>query len=225
MCSSDGTHCLQLTHGPDDGSPRFSPDGRYVAFDSPEHGSEEIFVVESEGGASRRLTFGDSTEVRPSWSRDGKWIYFTSDRSGEYQIWKIRFEGGTARQVTRNGGYEAVEDRDGRAVYYVKRGEEGIWTVPVAGGDERLVLGQGGEGDWSLGAHGIYLLSKGQACNLEYFDFAKRTVSCLRTLPGLNRMALMGLGPEFAVSPDEQWFLYGAVERNERDLMLLENFR
>jgi len=227
VCSSDGTHCSQLTHGID-GSPRFSPDGRYVAFDSVEHGSWDIFVVESEGGASRRLTLEDSAEVRPSWSRDGKWIYFASDRSGEYQIWKIPFEGGTVRQVTRNGGYEAVEDRDGRAVYYVKRGEEGIWTVPAAGGDERLVLGQGEEGDWALGAHGIYLLSKGQTCNLcnlEYFDFAKRTVTCLRTLPGLNRLAMLGVGPEFAVSPDEQWFLYGAVERNERDLMLLENFR
>jgi hypothetical protein len=197
-----------------------------VAFDSLDYGSCDIFVVESEGGASRRLTFEDTTEARPSWSRDGKWIYFASNRSGEYQIWKIPFEGGTARQVTRNGGLEAVEDRDGRAVYYVKRGEVGIWTVPVAGGDEKLMLGQGEEGDWALGAHGIYLLSKGQGCNLEYFDFARSAVSCLRTgLPGLPRLAMWGVGPEFAVSPDEQWFLYRAVERNEENLMLLENFR
>ena len=87
------------------------------------------------------------------------------------------------------------------------------------------MLSQGEEGDWALGAHGIYLLSKGQGCNIEYFDFAKRTVSCIRTLPSLNLMAMMGVGPEFAVSPDERWFLYFAVERNEKDLMLLENFR
>ena len=151
-------------------------------------------------------------------------IYCTSDRSGEYQIWKVPFAGGTARQVTRNGGFEAVEDRDGRAVYYVKRGEEGIWTVPVAGGDESLVLSQGDEGDWTLGARGVYLLSKGSVSAIEYFDFAKRTVSRLRTLPALNLIAVGGAAREFAVSPDEQRFLYTAVERNEQDLMLLENF-
>jgi hypothetical protein len=225
ICSSDGANCFQLTSMGPVASPRFSPDGHAVAFDSGKYGSWDIFVVDSGGGPPRRVTLDDSADSRPSWSRDGKWIYFGSDRSGEFQVWKIPANGGTAQQVTRNGGYEAVEGRDGRAVYYVKRDEVGIWTVPFAGGEEKRVLNQGEEGMWALGTQGIYLLSKGQVCAIDYLDFAKRSVSRIRTLPALNMTALLGAGPEFAVSPDERSFLYGAAERNERDLMLWEDFR
>jgi hypothetical protein len=177
----------------------------------------------SEGGTPRRLTVEDFTDARPSWSHDGKWIYVTSDRSGEPQIWKIPAVGGTARQVTRNGGFEAVETRDGSAIYYIKRGEEGIWTVPVRGGDEKLVVNQGEEGRWAFGARGIYLFSRIQSA-VDYYDLATQTISRVRTLPGPNMIAMLGAGPEFAVSPDEQCFLYYAVDQNESDLMLLENF-
>jgi Tol biopolymer transport system component/DNA-binding winged helix-turn-helix (wHTH) protein len=222
-CSSNGTNCFQLTSG-GGGSPRFSPDGRYVAFDSGRYGSWDIFVVNSSGGTARRLTMEDSSDSRPAWSRDGKWIYFGSNRSGGFQIWKIPAGGGTARQVTRNEGFEAVESHDGTAVYYNKRGEEGVWTVPVAGGDEKLVVNQGEEGKWALGAHGIYVLSKTPVCAVDYFDFAKKSISRVTTLPVAKAAAMLGVGPEFAVSPDERWFLYERVERNESDLLLLEKF-
>jgi Tol biopolymer transport system component len=180
-CSSNGTNCSQLTSG-GGGSPRFSPDGQYVAFDSGRYGSWDIFVVNSSGGTARRLTMENSSDSRPAWSRDGKWIYFGSDRSGEFQIWKVPAGGGTARQITRNEGFEAVESRDGRAVYYIKRGEEGVWTTPVTGGDEKLVINQGEEGKWAVGARGIYLLSKAPVCAVDYFDLAKRSLSRVTTL-------------------------------------------
>jgi len=225
VCSSNGTECYPLTSVGGAGSPRFSPDGRQVTFDCGKYGSWDIFVIPTEGGAARRLTFEDSTDARTSWSRDGRWIYFTSDRSGESQVWRIPAQGGTARQVTKNGGFEAVEDRGGKALYYIKRGEYGIWTVPAAGGPETRVVDQGEEGRWALGAQGIYLLSKNDLWAIDYFDFAKRQVSRVRMLPTQDLFAMRGAGPEFAVSPDEQWFLYTAVERNETDLMAVENFR
>jgi hypothetical protein len=225
VCSSEATNCLQLTSFGYAGSPRFSPDGRYVAFDSAKYGSWDIFVIASGGGSPRRLTFENSADSRPSWSRDGKWIYFGSDRSGNFQIWRIPAGGGTAEQVTRDGGFEAVEGRDGHGIYYVKRGEQGIWTAPVGGGRETLVLNRGEEGMWALGAGGIYLLSKGTESAIDYFDFDKGSLSRVRTLPSVNATAMFGVGPEFAVSLDERSFLYCAAVRNEKDLMLLENFR
>jgi serine/threonine protein kinase/Tol biopolymer transport system component len=222
-CSSNGANCSQLTSG-GAGSPRFSPDGQYVAFDSGRYGSWDIFMVDSGGGTERRLTMENSTDARPSWSRDGKWIYFGSDRSGEFQIWKIPAGGGTGKQVTRNGGFEAVESRDGTMIYYIKRGEEGVWTIPVTSGDEKLVVNQGEEGRWAVGARGIYLLSRAPVCAVDYFDLAEKSLSRVTTLPLVNVTAMLGTGPEFAVSPDERWFLYDAVERNEGDLVLLENF-
>ena len=66
------------------GTPRWSPDGRYIAFDSPKSGTPDIYVVSAQGGPVRRITYESSANDMPSWSHDGKWIYFESDRSRDF---------------------------------------------------------------------------------------------------------------------------------------------
>jgi Tol biopolymer transport system component len=63
------------------GSPRWSPDGQRVAFDSTADGNVDIYVIRSGGGKPVRLTTDSADDRIPSWSRDGNWIYFDSDRS------------------------------------------------------------------------------------------------------------------------------------------------
>ncbi|HSR51279.1 MAG TPA: winged helix-turn-helix domain-containing protein [Acidobacteriota bacterium] len=78
--------------GPFAGSPRISPDGRWVVFDARPHGHADIFVSEVESGRLQRLTRADSNELAPAWSPDGRWIYFGSNRGGRWQIWRMRFD-------------------------------------------------------------------------------------------------------------------------------------
>jgi Tol biopolymer transport system component len=137
------------------GSPRWSPDGRRIAFDAPKSGNDHIFVINSEGGVPRLLTQGDANNTRPSWSGDGRWIYFGSNRSGEWQIWKTSAQGGNATQITKAGGAEGFESPDGKLVFYSKRETPGIWSVPVGGGKEEPVLGKPDTNNWALGRDGI----------------------------------------------------------------------
>jgi Tol biopolymer transport system component len=124
------------------GTPRWSPDGEQIVFDSYVGNNTEVFVISAEGDAPRRITNEESFDAIASWSRDGKWIYFASDRSGEFQIWKIPAEGGQAVQVTQGGGWGAFESPDRKYVYFSKWGGhalspgDGIWKVPVGGGEE-----------------------------------------------------------------------------------------
>ena len=61
------------------GSPRWSPDGRWIAYDAQaEDGNWDIYVIEAAGGQPRRLTTHPAFEHFASWSRDGQWIYFRS---------------------------------------------------------------------------------------------------------------------------------------------------
>ena len=50
--------------------------------------------------------------------------------------------GGDAVQVTRRGGFEALESSDGRVLYFTKTddGKEGLWSMPVSGGEEVQVV-------------------------------------------------------------------------------------
>ena len=58
-------------------SPRFSPDGRWVAFESDESGDSEIYVALTEGGGEKRR-LSPAGGKRPRWRRDGKELYYVA---------------------------------------------------------------------------------------------------------------------------------------------------
>jgi Tol biopolymer transport system component len=58
-------------------SPRFSPDGRWIAFESDESGNSEIYVALTDGGGEkRRLSPGGGR--LPRWRGDGKELYYVA---------------------------------------------------------------------------------------------------------------------------------------------------
>ena len=125
---------MRLTNigGPVTGTPRWSPDGRQIAFDSMEGSNRDIYVVSSNGGKHHQLTTEPAEDTCPSWSRDGRWIYFGSGRSGSLQIWKMPSAGGRAVQVTTRGGFEGFEST-GRQVFLLRQRA----GRPVASGEFR----------------------------------------------------------------------------------------
>ena len=154
--SSDGSPPRRLTtrNGPYSDMPRWAPDGSRIAFTSAdERGNRDIYVVDSSGTTTLRLTRAESEEGRPSWSHDGEWIYFRSDRSGSHQIWKTRTAGGGEPiQLTTGGGYEAFEDPGSRRLYYIRsRDSEELWMTGA--GRRRGTIPHEGHSRKSLGGH------------------------------------------------------------------------
>jgi len=227
-CNDDGSGLIKLTSlATFSGSPRWSPDGQQIAFDSlpKESGTRDIYVISSQGGAPRRLTTEDDyDDMIPSWSKDGQWIYFTSKRSGDWQVWKTPAFGGDPVQVTKQGGYMAFEASDGNVYYAKSPTASGIWTVPVNGGNEVPVLQSvaGYWANWAVARDGIYYIEpetkKGAA--IEYYNFTTRRIT---EVAPLGKVALSWFG--FAVSPDGQTALYTRTDHEGSDIMLVENFR
>lgn len=97
-----------------DGNPKFSPDGREVAFIDEATGPYgRLDVVNLKTKALRQLAAIDAIALSPAWAPDGKTIYFASGLNGAINIWKISAQGGPLTPVTSGQGDDAELDLSG----------------------------------------------------------------------------------------------------------------
>lgn len=74
-----GNGIRQLTNSPkSDSQPRFSPDGRFIAFVSSRSGTPQIWLIPTNGGEAKQLTTLSTGASGPLWTPDGKHIIFIS---------------------------------------------------------------------------------------------------------------------------------------------------
>ncbi len=106
-----------------DTQPRFSPNGREIAFAARSRvggAYGELAVADLASGKARLLTHDNALALSPAWSPDGKFIYFASSRSGTINIWKIAATGGKPVQITAGEGDDADLDvsKDGKEIVF-----------------------------------------------------------------------------------------------------------
>jgi Tol biopolymer transport system component len=143
-----GGEPIQLTMTPDLDAfqPRWSPDGRWIAFSSerPVPGDrkldENIFIVSSQGGEPRQLTnHTDAFCELLAWSPAGDSIaYACSDAI----IRIVPIGGGEPRTVLKADGLRTPGNSiawtpDGSRLLYSAKGR--LWTVSTAGGEPTAI--------------------------------------------------------------------------------------
>lgn len=113
--------------------PRFSPDGRRIAFTSDRGGGDNIWVMNADGSDKRQVTKEDFRLLnQPSWSPDGRFIavkkHFTTTRSlGTGEVWLYHVSGGQGvplvkkpNEVHQKELGEPTYAPDGRSIYYTR---------------------------------------------------------------------------------------------------------
>ena len=86
MVNWEGTQDMRLTYGPDsDTSPRWSPDGKYLAFLStrPAEGKAQIWLLDRRGGEASQLTNVKGKIDSFEWSPDGKRLVLAMQESDD----------------------------------------------------------------------------------------------------------------------------------------------
>jgi dipeptidyl aminopeptidase/acylaminoacyl peptidase len=78
LVPAGGGDSRQLTQGGKDERPRWSPDGKKLAFLSSREGTPQVYVVGLDSGEATRVTSLSTGADNELWSPDGRWIAFVS---------------------------------------------------------------------------------------------------------------------------------------------------
>ena len=122
-----------------------SRDGRWLAFDSDQHGNQDIYRLALPDGEAERLTEDDAEEFQPTWSPDGREIAFHGFHGGRRHIFVMDADGRDRHQLTDGPDDDRSTEwsGDGRTLYYLRnfngpgseiraltRDKDGKWSPP-----------------------------------------------------------------------------------------------
>src|SRR5579863_1926191 len=88
-----------------DSQPKFSPDGKWVAFISDREGTENVWVMHPDGSGVKQVSKDPNNEfASPSWTPDGNYIYASKAGFGinTFEIWMYHINGGSGVQITKS---------------------------------------------------------------------------------------------------------------------------
>jgi dipeptidyl aminopeptidase/acylaminoacyl peptidase len=111
VMNADGSDQRRLTRNSGGGIPRWSPDGRRIAFlrqELPKGGSAPpapayVYVMNADGSGPRRLARMAKFDYSlPSWSTNGRKIVFVSERDGNPEVYVVNVDGSGKRNLTRH---------------------------------------------------------------------------------------------------------------------------
>jgi dipeptidyl aminopeptidase/acylaminoacyl peptidase len=172
-------------------SPRWSPDGRTLAFLSDRDGRNQIYLLPMEGGEAQRLTEGKNSVRSLEWAPDGKTIAFLAPE---------------ARTDVED---KKTKDKDDARVVDKDDKRSRVWIVDVATRAVRKVT----EGSWDISdlkwtPHGDRLL----VIATDRFESEQETRKIYAVTPAGGALALVASprGPfgGVSISPDGARFVY-----------------
>jgi tricorn protease len=122
---SSGGEATRLTHHPAyDGVSYWSPDGRFICFESKRQGNTDLFRLDLHSGAVRALTFFQTDERLCGFTPDARFVLFTAISEQSYPhrplLYKIPVEGGTPEVALKDFCAFGAYDLKGESLFYIR---------------------------------------------------------------------------------------------------------
>jgi serine/threonine protein kinase/Tol biopolymer transport system component len=201
----DGSQRLQLTFRPMfTALPRWSPDGKRIAFMAAEPGKPfKIYLVSADGGSVQQVTMGERNESDPTWSADGSSLAFGRllpfyAGAGTVAIHSLDLK---TRQISTLPGSEGL-----CCPFYSPAGR---YMTALTGDGKKLMLFDSSTQNWTKLTEGN-LANIGWSRDGKYFYFGRDAVSRVDIIDrkidevlGLKNIRVTGdWGPSLGLAPD-----------------------
>ncbi len=144
VASTQGGPARRLTaHPGDELFPKFSPDGKWIAFTGQYDGNSDVYVVPTAGGEPKRLTYHPGNDMVLGWSPDGR-ILFRTNRASDLpdydRLFLISPAGGVPEMLSVPRASLVSFAHDGQRIAYNFTSQEfrtwkryrGGWKSPIA---------------------------------------------------------------------------------------------
>src|SRR5437660_4022107 len=108
-----------------DAYPRFSPDGKWIAFSSDRNGNLDVFIIPAGGGTPKQLTSHPADDTVLGWTPDGRGVLFSSQRGEDFMgmLYVVSVDGGMPWRAGPDMGNAASFSPDGRRIAYNPKGQ------------------------------------------------------------------------------------------------------
>ncbi len=131
------------THPGGESFPKFSRDGKWIAFTGVYDGSNDLYVVPSEGGEPKRLTYSPNPDLCRGWTHDGKIAYVTDQGtpgSFQYGLHYIDPKGGMPVVTKLEEIFDLSIAADGRIAYDRNNSHMFTWRRYRGGTQGRIAI-------------------------------------------------------------------------------------
>jgi tricorn protease len=122
----NGSNVQRLTvHSARDIYPRFSPDGKWIAFSSDRNGNLDVFIIAARGGEAKQLTYHSADDNVLGWTPDSHSVLFSSQRGEDFmpRLYTVSIDGGLEHNAGPDMGIAGSFSPDGKKIAINRKGQ------------------------------------------------------------------------------------------------------
>jgi TolB protein len=200
-------------------SPRWSPDGRQIAYTSYRNGNPDLFVLNFDSGRRDVLSAKPGLNATPAWSPDGQWLTIAMSAGGGTNLFLVSKSGGAPKPLTTGPAISVSPSfsPNGRQIVFNsdRGGTPQIYAIDADGSNLRRLTFQGSYNAsprWSPRGEKIVFM-----CQTAGYQI------CLMNPDGsgLQQLTSAGRNEEPAWSPDGRHIVFTSARTGQREVFVM----